>query len=143
MSKKQPYADLRQAIRDLPSRKNLNKQAVEDNIDIIDEALNRGVPLEKIAEVFRAMNYDMATSTFRQQVREARQAGATAHDIAAELTSTPPKKGRKRTGPRKADEAVDQNADCKSQPGAGMPSTEDDLLDLALAPDPELASDED
>lgn len=142
MNTEERYAELRQGLRNLPSRKNPNKQAVEDNIEVIDETLDRGVPMEEIVEFFRQKGWDMAMSTFRQHARAARKAKAKAPDDAAAQSSTPQRSSPKRTNRRKVDEfsADDTNRDLR--PAAEVSPTEADPSDLALASEPELTSDE-
>ncbi len=143
MNIEERYAELRQGLRGLPSRKSPNKQAVEDNIDAIDETLDRGVPMEAIVEFFRQKGWDMAMSTFRQHARAARETRAKAQDDAAEQRPTPQKSSPKRTNRRKVDEFSADDANRNLRPAAEMPPTEADPFDLALAPEPELTSDDD
>ena len=141
MSKKDLYPELRQALAALTPRKSVNKQAVEDHIDIIEEKLKERVPIEEIAKVFRALRFDVPTSTLRQYIRDIRQARAKAQDN-SKPTAAPPKSDRKLARQRKADDTVAQNVGHPLQASAGMPSTEAEPFDLALAPEPELVSDE-
>lgn len=140
MNKEEKYSKLRQALKALTPRKSPNRQAVEDHIDLIEEKLNEGVAIEDIAEAFRAMGFNVATSTLRQYIRDIRQAKATTHDNSEQI-SAPPKSGRKRTSRRSADEAVAESVDNALQPNAEVLSIGADPVDLNLARDPELVSD--
>lgn len=142
MNTEERYAELREGLRSLPSRKSSNKQAVEDNIDAIDETLDRGVPMEAIVEFFRQKGWDMAMSTFRQHARAARKAKPKAQDDAAEQSSTPQRSSPKRTNRRKVDEFSADDTSRDLRPAAEMPPTEADPFGLALASEPELTSDD-
>jgi hypothetical protein len=140
MSKEEKYLKLRQALAKLTPRKSPNKQAVEDHIDFIEEKLNEGVAIEDIAEAFREVGFNLATSTLRQYIRGIRQPKATTHDNSEQISASP-KSGRKRTSRRKADEAIAENADNILQPSAEVLSTGADPIDPDMARDPELVSD--
>jgi hypothetical protein len=142
MNTEERYAELRQGLRNLPSRKSPNKQAVEDNLEVIDETLDRGVPVEAIVEFFRQMGWDMATSTFRQHVRAARTARAKAQKDTVEQSSTLQGSSPKRTNRRKVDESSADDTNRNLRPAAEMSPTGADPFDLALASEPELTSDE-
>ena len=142
MNKKEQYAELWEGLRNLPSPKSRNRQAVEDSIDVIDETLGRGVPWEAIVQWFGEKGWDMAVSTFRQYVRDARNARDTVKEDAVVPNSTPPKSDRKRTRERKADGVAAETTGHTLQREAGASSIEADPFDLALASAPELASDE-
>jgi acetyl-CoA carboxylase carboxyltransferase component len=98
--------------------------------------------LEAIVEFFRQKGWDMATSTFRQHVRDARKARAKAQDNGVEQSSAPQRSSPKRTNRRKVDEFSADDTNRNLRPVAEMSPAEADPFDLALAPEPEVTSDE-
>ena len=140
MSKEEKYSRLRQALAKLTPRKSPNRQAVEDHIDFIEEKLNEGVAIEDMAEAFREVGFNVATSTLRQYIRDIRRSKATTHDSSVKAPASS-KSGRKRTSQRKADEAVAEKVDNILPPNTEILSVGADLVDPDLARDPELVSD--
>jgi len=138
MSTNDLFKGLLEEIRAIPSRKSLKRRAVEAAFDDIVDAQARGVSMEELSRVFHKHGYDIAVSSLRQLVREARKDRAQARNEDTMHNTVPIKSSRKRANRQKSAGPVAANLDGNLQPAAGEMPIEVKSCNSTPEPDQQL-----